>query len=81
MSSGQYGCLAPTTATLGVVGDPQYVDHDNEFNGDGFAIRGGKQTKRYFRQVLPLLEQAVKHWVTQPKLCGILQMGDIIDGL
>ncbi|NXU47684.1 ADPRM diphosphatase, partial [Turnix velox] len=61
--------------TFGVIADIQYADAE-----DGYDFSGCR--RRYYRQSLHLLWQAVAAWTAErPPLAFVLQLGDCIDGL
>lgn len=60
--------------SFGLIADIQYADLN-----DGCNFHGTR--KRYYRNSLHLLRNAIKHWNEEPvKPSFILQLGDIIDG-
>ncbi|NXT58581.1 ADPRM diphosphatase, partial [Pluvianellus socialis] len=60
---------------FGVIADIQYADAE-----DGYDFSGTR--RRYYRQSLKLLRDAVAAWVAErPPLAFVLQLGDSIDGL
>ncbi|XP_068007746.1 manganese-dependent ADP-ribose/CDP-alcohol diphosphatase [Melanerpes formicivorus] len=66
---------APPLFSFGVVADVQYADAE-----DGYDFSGCQ--RRYYRQSLTLLRNAVEAWVAErPPLNFVLQLGDSIDGL
>ncbi|XP_053566699.1 dual specificity mitogen-activated protein kinase kinase 4 [Bombina bombina] len=79
MEAGDYGTKEPVVTaqpyfTFGIIADIQYADMD-----DGYNFM--KTRKRYYRNSLILLQNAVYEWSTESvKPIFILQLGDIIDG-
>jgi len=66
---------APPLFSFGVIADIQYADAE-----DGYDFGGCR--RRYYRQSLQLLRDAVEAWVAErPPLAFVLQLGDSIDGL
>ncbi|KAM6345209.1 manganese-dependent ADP-ribose/CDP-alcohol diphosphatase isoform 2-T2 [Alca torda] len=65
----------PPLFAFGVIADIQYADAEDGYNFGGYQ-------RRYYRQSLHLLWDAVEAWAAErPPLAFVLQLGDIIDGL
>lgn len=61
--------------SFGVIADIQYADAEDGYDFGGFR-------RRYYRQSLNLLRDAVEAWAAErPPLAFVLQLGDSIDGL
>lgn len=61
--------------SFGVIADVQYADAEDGYDFSGYR-------RRYYRQSLNLLRDAVEAWATErPPLTFVLQLGDSIDGL
>lgn len=59
--------------TFGLIADIQYADL-----ADGSNYH--QTRRRYYRNSLPLLRNAIRHWNDEVRPSFILQLGDIIDG-
>ncbi|KAM9258507.1 manganese-dependent ADP-ribose/CDP-alcohol diphosphatase isoform 2-T2 [Cariama cristata] len=61
--------------SFGVIADIQYANAEDGYDFGGYR-------RRYYRQSLNLLRDAVEAWATErPPLAFVLQLGDSIDGL
>eukprot|EP00058_Branchiostoma_floridae_P021558 XP_002607048.1 hypothetical protein BRAFLDRAFT_68177 [Branchiostoma floridae] len=59
--------------SFGIIADVQYGDLDD-------AMNFTQTKKRYYRNALYLLREAVQHWKEENRIQFVLQLGDIIDG-
>ncbi|KAM6376679.1 manganese-dependent ADP-ribose/CDP-alcohol diphosphatase isoform 2-T2 [Pluvialis apricaria] len=65
----------PPLFAFGVIADIQYAEAEDGYDFGGYR-------RRYYRQSLQLLRDAVEAWAAErPPLAFVLQLGDSIDGL
>lgn len=65
----------PPLFAFGVIADIQYAEAEDGYDFGGYR-------RRYYRQSLQLLREAVEAWAAErPPLAFVLQLGDSIDGL
>jgi manganese-dependent ADP-ribose/CDP-alcohol diphosphatase len=60
--------------TFGIIADVQYANCEDGYNFD-------KSVRRYYRNSLSILREAVDFWNQQPNLSFIAQLGDLLDGI